>query len=166
MIVFCVFPMKKVGTLMIVFHVVIKAVMEELENVATSRERLAEVPPAETGATSFSVELVYPGKVLLEWLIWKGCQESRRFWHVDRVPLQPLWWEEDRVCYSDMWMSNWARGLTEAKVQDLDFAKPGNNFLVLTNSNPDEIFTFQTYQLQYILLFKITFKSECTSATL
>lgn len=28
---------------MIVFHVVIKAVMKEPENVATSRERLAEV---------------------------------------------------------------------------------------------------------------------------
>lgn len=65
MIVFCVFPMEKVGTLMIVFHVVIKAVMEKLENVATSRERLAEVPPAENGATSFSVKVMYPGKVLL-----------------------------------------------------------------------------------------------------
>lgn len=60
---------------MIVFHVVIKAVMKEPENVATSRERLAEVPPAETVATSFSVKAVNPGKVLLEWFIWKGCQE-------------------------------------------------------------------------------------------
>lgn len=40
---------------MIVFHVVIKAVMKEPEIVATSRERLAEVPPAETVATSGGV---------------------------------------------------------------------------------------------------------------
>lgn len=63
--------MKKVRTFMIVFHVVIKAVMKEPENVATSRERLAEVPPTETPppenvATSISVKVVYPGKVLLE----------------------------------------------------------------------------------------------------
>lgn len=56
---------------MVVFHVVIKAVMKEPENVATSRERLAEVPPTETPptenvATSISVKVVYPGKVLLE----------------------------------------------------------------------------------------------------
>lgn len=77
---FCFFLLKKVGTLMIVFHVVIEAAMKEPENVATSRERFAvmppaETPPAETGATSFSVKVMCPGKVLLEWLVWKGCQE-------------------------------------------------------------------------------------------
>lgn len=74
MTVFCFFHIKKVGTFVIVFHVVIKAVMKESENVATSRERLAEVPPAETPPTE-TVKVLYPGKVWLEWLIWKGCQE-------------------------------------------------------------------------------------------
>lgn len=64
---------------MIVFYVVIEAAMKEPENVATSREGLAEMPPAETPPTetvaTSSVKVVYPGKVLLECLIWKGCQE-------------------------------------------------------------------------------------------
>lgn len=52
MIVFCFFPVQKVGTFVIVFRVVMKAVMEEAENVATSRERLAEVPLSETPPTA------------------------------------------------------------------------------------------------------------------
>lgn len=73
MIVFCFFHMKKVGSFLIAFHAVIKAVTKEPENVATSRERLAEVPPTETLLTevvaTFPVKGMYPGKVLLEWLI-------------------------------------------------------------------------------------------------
>lgn len=55
MTVFCFFHMKKVETFVIVFCAVIKAVMKEPEIVATSRERLAEMPAAETVATSGGV---------------------------------------------------------------------------------------------------------------
>jgi len=54
----------------------------------------------------------------------------------------------------------------ETKVHVLDIIKPGKHFLVCIKRSLDEVFTLKAHHVQYILILKITHKSDCTSAVL
>lgn len=116
---------------------------------------------AENVPTFFLVKVVCPAGVCLD-----GLTRVERNLTCERgATPAPVLGGEQRLLFLQV-EGGLSMGIKkETKVRDLDIIKPGNNFLVLVKRSLDEVFTLKTYQVQYILIFNVTCRRECTSAT-